>query len=1095
MAHARNRRAAAVMGLLLAAAAPAAQSATCTATDHATLSACITGAGVGDTIQFGANITLSGFLPVIDKDLAFDGAGRTLDGAGAWRAFFVSSGNVSISNLRIQNAVARGGDGGSGTGAISAGGGGLGSGGALFVRTGASVILAGITLAGNSAVGGGGGAASGGGGFRQAGGGGMGGRGGNTGASLGGAGGGGLFDPGQDGEAGSGGGPSPGLAPGGAGGDFSGGGGAPYDVSSNGGAGGFAGGGGGSSNMVGAQSGGAGGFGGGGGGGLSLGGAGGFGGGGGGTWGATSAPGGFGGGSGGTGNGAGGGGAGFGGAVFVMDGATLTIAGAISMSGGSATAGASGGGTATAGTAAGAGFFLQGSSGAITISPPIASAVVLSDEIADETSAGGTNARGLAIGGFSLVQFLNTHTYTGPTIVTGNALVDGTLASPFTIATSGQLGGSGSIASITAASGGLLNPSLGGVVATQLTAGTVDVQAGSTLVLAIVSSGTNSSLRVTSGVTLAGQLVLAGDDTPAYTHVPGTVHRIIDNTSASPVTGTFSGLPEGAAIGGYANVNIFRISYVGGDGNDVTLTAVSSQAITFNALPDRPLVAGPFTVSATASSGLPVAFASLTPLVCTVSGTTVTPVALGTCAIRASQAGDATWAPATLVDQSFQVTATVPGAPVIGTATPGNTQLSVAFTAPASDGGSAILDYTATCGSQSATGAASPITVSGLVNGTPYTCTVVARNAVGTGPASAPSNSATPLSVPFAPTGVVATAGNAQISVAFTPGANGGSPILDFTATCGAQGTTGAGSPLVVTGLANGTPYTCTVTARNVAGSSAPSTASNSATPVTVPGAPTGVTATAGNAQVTVAFTAPASNGGSAILDYTATCGSQSVTGAASPITVSGLVNGTAYTCTVTARNAVGTGPASAASNSATPTVNTYSGPSATGTGTITASFTGGGPTCTYTVSRFIPLSGDPASPPAGTAPAGTTFPHGLFDFTTAGCTPGSTITMTITYPQALLTGTQYWKYGPTPTNPAPHWYVLPATITSNTVTFTITDGQLGDDDLAANGAIVDQGGPGTPASAVAVPTLSEWAMLLLASLVMLAGMGAVRRR
>jgi len=439
--------------------------------------------------------------------------------------------------------------------------------------------------------------------------------------------------------------------------------------------------------------------------------------------------------------------------------------------------------------------------------------------------------------------------------------------------------------------------------------------------------------------------------------------------------------------------------------------------------------------------------------------------------------------------------ATTPGAPVIGTATPGNTQISVAFTAPASDGGSAILDYTATCGSQSATGPASPITVSGLVNGTPYTCTVVARNAVGTGPASAPSNSATPLSVPFAPTGVVATAGNAQITVAFTPGANGGSPILDFTATCGSQSTTGAGSPLVVTGLTNGTPYTCTVTARNAAGSSAPSTASNSATPVTVPGAPTGVTATAGNAQVTVAFTAPASNGGSAILDYTATCGSQSVTGAASPLVVTGLTNGTAYTCTVTARNAVGTGPASAASNSATPTVNTYSGPSATGTGTITASFSGGGPTCTYTVSRFIPLSGDPASPPAGTAPAGTTFPHGLFDFTTAGCAPGSTITMTITYPQALQNGTQYWKYGPTPTNPAPHWYVLPATIAGNSVTFTITDGQLGDDDLAANGTIVDQGGPGTPGSAVAVPTLSEWAMLLLAGLVMLAGMGAVRRR
>jgi hypothetical protein len=1098
MAHARNRHAAAVTGMLLAATASVAHSATCTATDHATLSACITGAAAGDTIQFGANITLTGFLPVIDKDLVFDGGGRTLDGAGAWRAFFVSSGNVSISNLRIQNAVARGGAGGTGNQATSAGGGGLGAGGALFVRTGAAVTLAGITLAGNQAIGGNGGATGIGGAVGQAGGGGMGGQGGsNSGGGGGGAGGGGLFDPGQDGIDGSGGGPNPGLSPGGAGGDFSGGGGSPFSLS-NGGAGGFAGGGGGSSNTSGRVAG-PGGFGGGGGGGVSGGGAGGFGGGGGGSYFAASGAGGFGGGSGagsaGPSRGAGGGGAGFGGAIFVMDGATLTITGAISMSGGSVTAGASGGGAATAGMAAGAGFFLQGTSGTITVSPPSASAVVLSDEIADETSAGGTNARGLSIGGISFVQFLNTHTYTGPTAVTGNARVDGTLASPFTIASGGQIGGSGSIPSITAASGSLLNPSLGALLSTQLTTGTLDLQAGSTLFILMVSSGTNSSLRVTGGATLAGHLLLGGDDGPGYTHVPGTVHRIVDNTSATPVSGTLSGLPEGGVVSGNAAGHYFRVSYVGGDGNDVTLTALAPQAITFNALPDRPLVAGPFTVSATASSGLPVSFSSLTPATCTVSGTTVTLLATGPCTIRASQAGDSTWPPATPVDQSFQVTVAVPGAPVIGAATPGNTQVSVAFTAPASDGGSAILDYTATCGSQSATGPASPITVSGLVNGTPYTCTVVARNAVGTGPASAPSNSVTPLSVPFAPTGVTATAGNAQISVAFTPGANGGSPILDYTATCGPQSTTGAGSPLVVTGLTNGTPYTCTVTARNAAGSSAPSTASNSATPVTVPGAPTGVTATAGNAQVTVAFTAPASNGGSAILDYTATCGSQSATAAASPITVSGLVNGTAYTCTVTARNAVGTGPASAASNSATPTVNTYSGPSATGSGTITATFTGGGPTCTYTVSRFIPVTGDPASPPAGTAPSGTAFPHGLFDFTTAGCTPGSTITMTITYPQALQNGTQYWKYGPTPTNPAPHWYVLPATIGGNSVTFTITDGQLGDDDLAANGTIVDQGGPGTPAAAVAVPTLSQWAMLLLAGLVMLAGMGAVRRR
>lgn len=155
-----------------------------------------------------------------------------------------------------------------------------------------------------------------------------------------------------------------------------------------------------------------------------------------------------------------------------------------------------------------------------------------------------------------------------------------------------------------------------------------------------------------------------------------------------------------------------------------------------------------------------------------------------------------------------------------------------------------------------------------------------------------------------------------------------------------------------------------------------------------------------------------------------------------------------------------------------------HSGASPTGTGTITASFTGGGAGCTFDVARFIPVSGDPASPPAPPSD-GTTFPHGLFDFTTDGCTPGGTITMTVTYPDALPADTEYWKYGPTSSDPAPHWYTLPASIAGNVATFTIVDGELGDDDLTANGTIVDQGGPGVPPTPV--PTLPQWMFVMLA--------------
>ena len=88
----------------------------------------------------------------------------------------------------------------------------------------------------------------------------------------------------------------------------------------------------------------------------------------------------------------------------------------------------------------------------------------------------------------------------------------------------------------------------------------------------------------------------------------------------------------------------------------------------------------------------------------------------------------------------------VPNAPTIGTATGGNTQASVAFTAPADTGGSVITSYTVTSSPSgfTGTGASSPIVVTGLANGTAYTFTVVATNIYGAGPSSAASNSVTP---------------------------------------------------------------------------------------------------------------------------------------------------------------------------------------------------------------------------------------------------------------------------------------------------------------------------------------------------------------
>ncbi len=263
---------------------------------------------------------------------------------------------------------------------------------------------------------------------------------------------------------------------------------------------------------------------------------------------------------------------------------------------------------------------------------------------------------------------------------------------------------------------------------------------------------------------------------------------------------------------------------------------------------------------------------------------------------------------------------TVPDAPTAVVATRGDTQVIVAFSAPLNDGGSAVQNYTATCGTQSAMGNSSPVVVLGLTNGVPVSCTVIATNGIGSSLPSTASNTVTPAGAPGAPINVVATAGNAQVSVAFGfPNANG-SPINSYTAQCTGSATfTGPTSPIVVTGLANGTPVSCTVFATNDVGNGATSAPSNTVTPATVPDAPTAVVASAGSGQVSVSFTAPTSNGGSAITGYTATCGAQSQSGAGSPIVVTGLTNGAAVTCTVIATNGIGNSAASAPSASVTP--------------------------------------------------------------------------------------------------------------------------------------------------------------------------------
>ena len=366
---------------------------------------------------------------------------------------------------------------------------------------------------------------------------------------------------------------------------------------------------------------------------------------------------------------------------------------------------------------------------------------------------------------------------------------------------------------------------------------------------------------------------------------------------------------------------------------------------------------------------------------------------------------------------------TAPGAPSNVSATAGNAQATVSWTAP-SNGGSPITSYTVTpyigtsaqtpmtiTGSPPATSA----TITGLTNAATYTFTVTATNSVGTGPPSSASNAVTPAAptVPGSPGNVSATAGNAQATVSWSAPSNGGSQITSYTitpyiGTTAQTTTTITGSPpattATVTGLTNGTAYTFTVTATNSVGTGLASSPSSAVTPAAAPTAPTAPTATAGNAQATVSWTAP-SDGGSAITSYTITPyigttaqTTTTITGSppATTATVTGLTNGTAYTFTVTATNAIGTGPPSLASNSVTPaappgtpTNATAAAGNAQATVSWTAPSNGGSQITSYTITPYIGTTAQTTTTITGSPPATTA--------TVTGLTNGTTYTFTVT--------------------------------------------------------------------------------------------------
>jgi mono/diheme cytochrome c family protein len=321
--------------------------------------------------------------------------------------------------------------------------------------------------------------------------------------------------------------------------------------------------------------------------------------------------------------------------------------------------------------------------------------------------------------------------------------------------------------------------------------------------------------------------------------------------SINTMTGLISGTPS---VGGSFMVDI-RATNAGGNGDAVLVLTLNpaAQSITFPAQTPGAFAFAPsgnFSVNpvATASSTLPVSYTSLTPAVCTLSaGSTFTMQSAGTCTVAANQAGDANFAAAPQVTRDVTITPTLPSAPTIGAATPGNNQATIAFSAPGNTGGVPISGYTASCTPTGlGTGMVSPITIAGLSNGTTYTCSVKATNSVGDSPSSG-TVMVTPAPTPTPP--AITSVSNATFTVG-QPGS------FNITAT---------GTPAVFTFSATGT-LPMGVTLNTMTGNLSGTPTQAGMFPITIgvtngvmPNASQGFTLTVNQANQTISFTGPAS--------------------------------------------------------------------------------------------------------------------------------------------------------------------------------------------------------------------------------------------
>jgi fibronectin type 3 domain-containing protein len=277
--------------------------------------------------------------------------------------------------------------------------------------------------------------------------------------------------------------------------------------------------------------------------------------------------------------------------------------------------------------------------------------------------------------------------------------------------------------------------------------------------------------------------------------------------------------------------------------------------------------------------------------------------------------------------------ATVPAAPMGLTAAAGNALVTLNWTASSGATGYYVKRSTTSGGpyTQISTQATASDTDTGLTNGTKYFYVVSAYNSAGQSANSAEVNATPVLAAPSAPTGLAATAGNAQASLSWAATSGASSYHVKRSATSGSETQISAptSNSYTDTGLTNGTKYFYVVSAVNSGGESANSSevSATPTAPLTAPATPTGLHATGGNAQVSLSWSASTSAASYNVKRSTANGGPYN-TAVASPTatnyTDTTVTNGTAYYYVVSAVNSAGqsANSAQASATPASPTAN-----------------------------------------------------------------------------------------------------------------------------------------------------------------------------